>query len=290
MLQIEKLQHDGSYEDIISLLTDLNKTCHIRADADYIVKVLYKLLKFCPGLSARTIPKDLLSKWEKMYKLSSVLKNNNKDMPCPEKEAAVSVQCEKKIFALASTSHSSDTEKDSQTSVPQNTNQSSTSFDAMALRSKCFNLILQALTLNQLRLYGQTQSPCGQPKEPKEPSPAPSGHLTPDAFARMSMKELAGDELQQLREGYTTMGISEHQLPDALEGTPTNKVCCSRCEGLDCRVKQISRETLFLPSWVQSGSADDDSMITVIKMNNCSVQFRCMNYVSKRLMYHTVYG
>uniref|UniRef100_A0A8C1DUP3 Uncharacterized protein n=2 Tax=Cyprinus carpio TaxID=7962 RepID=A0A8C1DUP3_CYPCA len=255
MLQIEKLQHDGSYEDIISLLTDLNKTCHIRADADYIVKVLYKLLKFCPGLSARTIPKDLLSKWEKMYKLSSdkcdVCSNKqSSERPCPEKEAAVSVQCEKKIFALASTSHSSDTEKDSQTSVPQNTNQSSTSFDAMALRSKC-----------------------GQPKEPKEPSPAPSGHLTPDAFARMSMKELAGDELQQLREGYTTMGISEHQLPDALEGTPTNKVCCSRCEGLDCRVKQISRETLFLPSWVQSGSADDDSMITVIKMNNCSVQF-----------------
>uniref|UniRef100_A0A8C1HQU4 Uncharacterized protein n=2 Tax=Cyprinus carpio TaxID=7962 RepID=A0A8C1HQU4_CYPCA len=253
MLQIEKLQHDGSYEDIISLLTDLNKTCHIRADADYIVKVLYKLLKFCPGLSARTIPKDLLSKWEKMYKLSSVLKNNNKDMGIRIKNlyaSQISVQCEKKIFALASTSHSSDTEKDSQTSVPQNTNQSSTSFDAMALRSKC-----------------------GQPKEPKEPSPAPSGHLTPDAFARMSMKELAGDELQQLREGYTTMGISEHQLPDALEGTPTNKVCCSRCEGLDCRVKQISRETLFLPSWVQSGSADDDSMITVIKMNNCSVQF-----------------
>uniref|UniRef100_A0A8C1ZG77 Uncharacterized protein n=1 Tax=Cyprinus carpio TaxID=7962 RepID=A0A8C1ZG77_CYPCA len=235
MLQIEKLQHDGSYEDIISLLTDLNKTCHIRADADYIVKVLYKLLKFFPGLSDRTIPKDLLSKWEKMYKLSSdkcdVCSNKqSSERPCPEKEAAVSVQCEKKIFALASTSHSSDTEKDSQTSVPQNTNQSSTSFDAMALRSKCFNLILQALTLNQqIYLYQE--------------------------------------------EGYTTMGISEHQLPDALEGTPTNKVCCSRCEGLDCRVKQISRETLFLPSWVQSGSADDDSMITVIKMNNCSVQF-----------------
>uniref|UniRef100_A0A8C1ZFP7 Uncharacterized protein n=1 Tax=Cyprinus carpio TaxID=7962 RepID=A0A8C1ZFP7_CYPCA len=243
MLQIEKLQHDGSYEDIISLLTDLNKTCHIRADADYIVKVLYKLLKFFPGLSDRTIPKDLLSKWEKMYKLSSVLKNNNKDMPCPEKEAAVSVQCEKKIFALASTSHSSDTEKDSQTSVPQNTNQSSTSFDAMALRSKCFNLILQALTLNHKSIC--IRSKVANLKNPKNP------HL----------------------EGYTTMGISEHQLPDALEGTPTNKVCCSRCEGLDCRVKQISRETLFLPSWVQSGSADDDSMITVIKMNNCSVQF-----------------
>ncbi len=205
--QIEKLQNDGGYEDIISLLTDLNNACVTLEELQTtdIVKVLYKLLKFCPVVSARTIAKGLLSKWKKLYKLSPLLKSNNKNMwedkeldthdlpnvevshlnekgnknqeftcnteqnditkdvnqdkcdaclnklpekTCPVKEAAESVQlrCEEESFTRAAASHSrSDTEKDSQTSIAQNTIQPSASSDSMALRSKCVHLFSRLL-------------------------------------------------------------------------------------------------------------------------------------------------
>lgn len=368
--QIEKLQSDGGYEDIITLLTDLNNACVTveQLQTTDIVKVLYKLLKFCPVVSARTMAKGLLSKWKTLYKLSSLLKSNNKNMcedkeldtldadvshlnekgnknqaftcnteqhditkdvnqdnfdaclnklspekPCPVKDAAESVQIhyEEESFTLGAATHSrSDTEKDYQTSVPPNTSQASASSGSMPLRSKCVHLILQALSLNQQihsdvmdkhkvlaediethvhALHGRNQikykscirSKVANLKNPKNPHLRQgliSGHLTPDAFARMSVEEMAGEELRQLREGYTSVGISEHQLPEAVEGTPTNKVRCRRCKNLDCRVTQISRGTLFLPSWVRSGGADDDSM-TFMTCANCGEQWYHSSWV-----------
>ncbi|KAK7166267.1 hypothetical protein R3I93_006137 [Phoxinus phoxinus] len=385
-IQIEKLHNDGSYEDIVSLLTDLNNISvtleHIQTTE--IVKVLYKLLNFCPIVSAKTIAKSLLSKWKKLYKLSPMLKHNNKDprenkelethnlpnaeeclespsvtsgsehlnergyenqactcnteqhditkdvkqykcedssvcsdklsseKPCPANDAleCVQLQHEEERFTPGIASHRSDREEDFRISVPQNTNQPSTSSYFTALRCKCILLILQALTPNQQKdsdhtdkhkalaqdieahvhaLYGKKQlkykscirSKVANLKNPKNPhlrQGLMSGHLTPEAFAQMSAEEMAGAELRRLRDGYTTLGISEHQLPEVVEGTPTSKVRCRRCDSLDCRVTQISRGMLFLPSWVRSDSADNDAM-TFMTCANCGEQWYHNNWV-----------
>jgi len=384
-IQIEKLHSDGSYEDIVSLLTELNNipVTLEQIQTTEIVKVLYKLLNFCPTVSAKTMAKNMLSKWKKLYKLSPMLKNNNKDpreskelethnLPnveecleipsvtsgsehlnervnenqacacnteqhditkdvkqdkcedssvcdklsseknCSANDTAESVQLqhEEERFTQAIASDRSGREEDFRTSDPQNTNQPSTSSESTALRCKCILLILQALTPNQQKdsdhmdkhkalaqdieahvhaLYGRTQrkykscirSKVANLKNPKNSHLRQgliSGHLTPEAFAQMSAEEMAGAELRQLRESYTTLGISEHQLPEVVEGTPTSKVCCRRCGSLDCRMMQISRGMLFLPSWVRSGSADNDSM-TFMTCANCGEQWYHSNWV-----------
>lgn len=99
-----------------------------------------------------------------------------------------------------------------------------------------------------------------------------TGTLTPDVFARMSAEEMAGEDLRQLRQVYTEAGISEHQMPHGPEGTPTTKVRCQRCEGTDCRMTQISRGTLFLPSWVKKDSADENTL-TFMTCSTCGAQW-----------------
>ncbi|XP_051558502.1 transcription elongation factor A N-terminal and central domain-containing protein [Myxocyprinus asiaticus] len=373
--QIEKLHKDGSYEDIIYLLTDLNNTTVTleQLQTTDIVYVLYKLLKFCPVVSVKKFAKGLLSKWKKLYS-SHAIKNNkgsgenkgpethklpnsdvhsetppvtngvqhlnqkvkekriftcntvNQDISdislcsvhlpsekrCSEKEPGESVelQCEGESFTSDTVSHRADKDEDFLSSLPQNTNQPSTSSDPMDLRSKFVLLILQALTPNQqidsyqtdkltalaleietcvYTIHGRNQpkyksclrSKVANLRNPKNPHLRQgliSGNLTPDVFARMSTEEMAGEELRQLRKGYTTLGISEHQLPHTVEGTPTHKVRCRRCEALDCRVTQISQGVLFLPSWVRSVSADDDAM-TFVTCANCGEQWYHSSWV-----------
>lgn len=388
--QIESLHEDGRYEDVTSLLTDLDNTSVAleQIQATDIVKVLYRVLKFCPVVSAKTIAKSLLTKWKKLYNMSPVtlLKNcdkntwedkeletpnresethntskvelpltfpflTNRSQPINEKgnenqacdpkqlditkdakqekfntaclnasskklckatETAESLQpqLEQESLTPAMESYRADTKEDDQTSVPQNTNQQRTYGDSTALRSKCVHLILQALGSNQQTdpdhmnkhkalaqniemhvhaLHARNQhkykfhirSKVANLKNPNNPHLRQgliSGQLTADAFAQMSVEEMAGEKLRQLRETYTNLAISEHQLPEPVEGTPTSKVRCRHCDSMDCRVTQISRGMLFLPSWVQSGSTDNDSM-TFMTCANCGEQWYHSNWV-----------
>ncbi|XP_062374159.1 transcription elongation factor A N-terminal and central domain-containing protein [Sardina pilchardus] len=99
-----------------------------------------------------------------------------------------------------------------------------------------------------------------------------SGRLTPEDFARMSAADMAGEDLRREREAYVAAGINECQLPRGVEGTRTRKLRCKRCQGMECRVTQISRGTLFLPAWVRQGNPGEEAM-TFVTCSGCGQQW-----------------
>ncbi|XP_052629767.1 transcription elongation factor A N-terminal and central domain-containing protein isoform X2 [Harpia harpyja] len=99
-----------------------------------------------------------------------------------------------------------------------------------------------------------------------------SGTLSPKAFAEMTVMEMASDELKQLRALYAESSVREHQLPQVINGTQTNKIKCRRCEKFDCTVTMIARGTLFLPSWVRNTNPDEQ-MLTYVICNECGEQW-----------------
>lgn len=98
------------------------------------------------------------------------------------------------------------------------------------------------------------------------------GSLTPKEFVCMSAQDMAGEELRREREAYVAAGINECQLPHGVEGTRTRKLRCRRCQGMDCRVTQISRGTLFLPAWVRQGNPGEEAM-TFVTCSGCGQQW-----------------
>ncbi|NWI66971.1 TEANC protein, partial [Todus mexicanus] len=99
-----------------------------------------------------------------------------------------------------------------------------------------------------------------------------SGTLSPKAFAEMTVMEMASDELKQLRAQYAESSVQEHQLPQFINGTKTNKIKCRRCEKFDCTVTMIARGTLFLPGWVRNTNPDEQ-MLTYVICNECGEQW-----------------
>ncbi|KAM9578016.1 transcription elongation factor A N-terminal and central domain-containing protein [Trichechus inunguis] len=99
-----------------------------------------------------------------------------------------------------------------------------------------------------------------------------SGTMSPREFAAMTVLEMANQELKELRAAYTESSIQEHRLPEGLDGTPTNKIKCRRCEKYNCKVTVIARGTLFLPSWVRN-SNPDEQMMTYVICNECGEQW-----------------
>ncbi|GAA6227621.1 transcription elongation factor A N-terminal and central domain-containing protein [Lates japonicus] len=182
----------------------------------------------------------------------------------------------------------------------QTAESTSASSDFPSVRSKCVQLLLAALCpeppdqaratqlardieqhIHQLHKSSQVKyKTCVRSKVANLKNPKNchlrqgllSGSLSPQAFARMSAEEMAGTELRQLREEYSSQGVSERQLPQGIEGTPTHKIRCKRCGGSDCRVTQVSRGALFLPAWVRRGGPDEDAM-TFVTCSRCGQQW-----------------
>uniref|UniRef100_A0A4W4GI14 Transcription elongation factor A N-terminal and central domain containing n=1 Tax=Electrophorus electricus TaxID=8005 RepID=A0A4W4GI14_ELEEL len=268
--RIEKLHKDGNYEDISSLLTDLCNTTVVLSQLQNtaIVQTLCQLVKSCPVAAVRKTAKDLLSKWKQHPHTGNILEPDNVNQELTSQASG---------FSVASGHYNGEEDSGS-------TN----------LRAKCVELLLRALTpdqeadveattqlstlahtiekhihalhsQNQLKYKSCVRSKLANLKNPKSPHLRQgllTGALPPEVFARMSSKEMAGEELQQLREGYTAAGISEHQLPCGPGGMRTTKVRCRRCEAMDCTVTQVCR-----------GTNTDEEVVTFVTCAGCGEQW-----------------
>lgn len=268
--QIERCVAERSYGDVSSILDDLEKL-QIPAEqleASGVGRAVFRLLKSCSEAGARKRARSLLGRWKKQHSrdIGGGRRRRSRE------EAGQSLEAE----------------------------EASRSCDLSPLRSKCVELLLGALhpepqdqdraaelaqdierhihllhTSNQARYKACVRSKVSNLRNPSSQhlrSGLLSGSLAPDAFARMSTEEMASTELQQLRAEYSSRGVSERQLPQAVEGASTQKLRCRRCGGSDCKVTQVSRGTLFLPAWVRQGGPDHDAM-TFVTCSGCGQQW-----------------
>ncbi|XP_067848811.1 transcription elongation factor A N-terminal and central domain-containing protein [Heptranchias perlo] len=183
--------------------------------------------------------------------------------------------------------------------------------DIQTVRSKCVELLFQALTgsetadgtvvemwqivareveqsiytlhmKNEKKYKACIRSKIANLKNPKNPhlrQKMLSGDVTPQMFAEMSVMDMASEELKQLRALYTTSGVQDHQLPHGLAGTKTNKIRCRRCEKFNCTVTAIARGTLFIPGWVRNGNPDEQ-MMTFVICNECGEKWYNSGWIS----------
>nr|XP_019965654.1 PREDICTED: transcription elongation factor A N-terminal and central domain-containing protein [Paralichthys olivaceus] len=299
-LQLEKLTSERSYGNIWTLLGDLDKSQVTAEQLEMtdIVRVLYRLLKTCSHDGMRKKVRGLLSKWKRQYRKVKCRgesegdggeSKQEEDSPCGSAQAGDS----RGSVNVAA-------EQEASFTVGKDDLQTPTSSVSSSVRAKCAQLLLAALQpeppdqdvaarlardierhVHELHKPSQVKyKTCVRSKVANLRNPKNghlrrgllSGSLTPEAFARMSVKEMASEELRQLREEYSSRGVSERQLPQGIEGTQTQKIRCKRCGGSDCRVTQVSRGALFLPAWVRSAGPDEDAM-TFVTCSACGQQW-----------------
>ncbi|XP_047211429.1 transcription elongation factor A N-terminal and central domain-containing protein [Girardinichthys multiradiatus] len=302
-LQLEKLAADQSFGSIMTLLSDLDK-CNIsleQLERTDIVQVLYKLLKTCSENNVRKTARSLLSRWKRQYS------RGRREVKCWDSGNCCTISSEQTEDSGVSKDSPPDP---TQTCVHSDESASEqhchilagekTSTSSDCVRTKCVQLLLAALRpeppdrdkaaelaesieqhirklhiANHLKYKACVRSKVANLRNPKNGHLRQGllcGSLAPEAFARMSPEEMASAELRQLRDEYSSQGVSERQLPRGLEGTPTQKIRCKRCGGSDCRVTQVSRGALFLPAWVRRGGPDEDAM-TFVTCSGCGQQW-----------------
>ncbi|XP_008285521.1 transcription elongation factor A N-terminal and central domain-containing protein [Stegastes partitus] len=294
-LQMEKLNSERRFEDIMSLLADLDES-HITAEqleTTDVVQLLYRILKTCSDSDVKKKVKSLLSKWKRQYSKDAKGGKCTEDpAELPPFRSDAGQTCDNKEENAA--------EQEAASLQAKSSLQTLTSASSDSVRTKCVELLLAALhpeppdrdkaaelaggieqhihelhNSNQVKYKACVRSKVANLRNPKSSHLRQgllSGSLPPEAFARMSAEEMASQELRQLREEFSSRGVSERQLPQAIEGTQTQKIRCKRCGGSDCRVTQVSRGALFLPAWVRSSGPDDDAM-TFVTCSGCGQQW-----------------
>lgn len=287
LLQVEKISAGRSFGDVEVLLNKL-KMFRVTAEeleSTELETVLLGLLRSSEDLSLREKLRGLLTRWRRR---SSKGGGGMKDQlsstgsPASSGEAGSPADPEK-------------TELEASQEEPERRPES-----LDPARTKCVQLLLTALLPdlpdqdrarelagaieehihqlhkpNQLRYKNCVRSKVANLRNPKNPHLRRgllSGSLLPNTFACMSAEEMAGPELRSLRQEICKRGVSERQLPQPAEGTPTQKIRCRRCGGSDCRVTQVSRGALFLPAWVRRGGPDEDAM-TFVTCSVCGQQW-----------------
>lgn len=282
-----------------------------------VVQVLYGLLKNCSDDSVKKKVKSLLCKWKRRYSKDKqgvkCTGENEEGDSCSvpllheagdegDSHSSSAQACES-ITEDVKTTAGRDTPSLEADDGLHSASSPAASSDFSSIRTKCVQLLLGALCseadlapelaggiekhiheLHRSSLFKYktcVRSKVANLKNPKNEHLRRgllSGSLSPERFARMSAEEMACTELRQLREEYSSRGVSERRLPDGIEGTQTQKIRCKRCGGSDCRVTQVSRGALFLPAWVRRGGPDEDAM-TFATCSGCGQQWYHSSWV-----------
>ncbi|XP_069020074.1 transcription elongation factor A N-terminal and central domain-containing protein [Embiotoca jacksoni] len=309
-------RNDGNIMTLLGDLDKSDITAEQLETTD-VVKVLYRLLKTCSDSSVKTVVRSLLSKWKRQYSRETRGGKYTEEGEDPKLSCRVSLPEEvgdgkvpkQEDFHSAQTCRKESTAEQEAPSLqakPTALNSTPAPCDLSVVRTKCVQLLLTSLhpeppdedkaaelageiehhihelhTPNQLKYKACVRRKVANLRNPKNchlRQGLLSGSLSPEAFARMSVEEMASAELRQLREEYSSQGVSERQLPQSIEGTQTQKIRCKRCGGSDCRVTQVSRGALFLPAWVRRGGPDEDAM-TFVTCSACGQQWYHSSWV-----------
>lgn len=295
-LQIERASADRNYGDMSTVLGELDKM-HITAEqleTTDVARVLYQLLKTCPDGNVKKAARALLSRWKKQYSKARVkCTGSNAELPCRSDDLGGEGVCVEEEATSSGT-------KDGLQTLSVTAAGTTVCSSFSSIRSKCVQLLFTSLcpelpdhdkaaklaraiehhihqchNSNQLKYKACVRSKVANLRNLKSQHLRQgllNGLLSPEAFVQMSMEEMAGAELRQLREEYSSSGVSERQLPQGVEGTQTHKIRCKRCGGMDCKVTQVARGALFLPAWVKRGGPDEDAM-TFVTCSRCGQQW-----------------
>lgn len=300
VLQIKRACREKNYGNILTLLGDLDKVSITAEQLEMtdVVKVLYRLLKTCPNDDTKRAAKALLSRWKKQYSRErDKHMGKNPELLCQSADVG-----DGKVQEDASTSR----DNHGLQAVSQAVEDATASCSISSVRSKCVQLLLTSLCpeppdkaevaelasaieqhihelhkSNLLKYKSCVRSKVANLRNPKNQHLRQgllSASLSPLTFAQMSTEEMASPELQQLREEYSSRGVSERQLPQGVEGMPTHRIRCKRCSGMDCRVTQVARGALFLPMWVRQSSPGKDAM-TFVTCSGCGEQWYHSSWV-----------